>query len=395
MKHRFSRKREIVLLDMAQNHYQLPYLCAVAREKDWHFLDLSATSGAIPEGFDIKGAIISSLPSSSLGQQLIQMQCPAVRIGRAPHPLDHRLPAVITDLYGGGVMAADHFCSRGFEHIGYIGHETWREGKRLYDGLNERTSALGSQTHLLQQPQIPEPQNSSDIDLINKERVDYSNRIIRDWLKTVPKPIGIFAYGYKLASRIDLICQSLSISVPGEVSILCYRNMPGCEVAFTPISSIDIGLHTLAQNAVDLLQSLMDGNPPPAPQIIVPPSRIILRQSTDILAVADPGVTRAISFIWEHLQWPITVQDVAEEAGVPHRTLARNFKKCLGRSINEELRRKRLERGSELLRESTMPVSQITKAVGFNSKAYFHKSFLEEYGLTPNEFRTRATKKSL
>ena len=85
----------------------------------------------------------------------------------------------------------------------------------------------------------------------------------------------------------------------------------------------------------------------------------------------------------------LSVDDVAEEVGVSRRSLERGFRQQLGRGVNEELRRKRLERCCELLLDTDLPLSEIVSMVGLRSKAYLHRAFLKAYGVTPGHYRKK------
>ena len=137
-----------------------------------------------------------------------------------------------------------------------------------------------------------------------------------------------------------------------------------------------------------LLKRLIDGKPVSKVPVTTPPMGIVERRSTDILAVPDPMVAAAIRFIWDHLDWPITVDDVAHHVGTSRSTLERAFKRYLNRGVNGELRRKRLDHCKEFLLSTDMTVSQITKAIGLTDKRYLHRAFKEAYGMTPRQYRS-------
>ena len=67
------------------------------------------------------------------------------------------------------------------------------------------------------------------------------------------------------------------------------------------------------------------------------------------------------------------------------------FEKCrtlLGSTPAIYLRRLRLERARELIREGGRTMADISYAVGFNDPHYFSKIFKQEYGMTPTEYRS-------
>ena len=66
---------------------------------------------------------------------------------------------------------------------------------------------------------------------------------------------------------------------------------------------------------------------PSAPRkpILIPPKGVVTRLSTNILAMPDLAIARAVRFIWDHYQEPIGVPEVAAAAGLNRRKLERLF----------------------------------------------------------------------
>ena len=54
-----------------------------------------------------------------------------------------------------------------------------------------------------------------------------------------------------------------------------------------------------------------------------------------------------------------------------------------------EIKRLRLEYASELLRTSTLPISEICYISGFNDTSYFCRSFLSHFGISPLKYRNK------
>ena len=81
------------------------------------------------------------------------------------------------------------------------------------------------------------------------------------------------------------------------------------------------------------------------------------------------------------------MDDVAREVGVNRRTLERRFQGALGRSVREELRRRRLQVACELLRSTRDSIADIAPRVGYRSTQYLHRAFLAAYGMTPRAYR--------
>ncbi len=67
--------------------------------------------------------------------------------------------------------------------------------------------------------------------------------------------------------------------------------------------------------------------------------------------------------------------------------LYRKIDAVSGQSVNEFIRIVRLKKAAELLVNSNSMISEIVEEVGFNSFAYFTKSFKEYFGVTPSKYK--------
>ena len=130
-------------------------------------------------------SLIESLPTEPLARKLRTLGCPAVRLGRLPHPKDDLLPAVLPDFSATGRLAVDHFAERQFRHVAYIGRNPWALLKAMYDAYRDRAKELGCAYHLLRVHNGPEK---------GAEKYDIRAREVGEWLTKLPKPIGILAF---------------------------------------------------------------------------------------------------------------------------------------------------------------------------------------------------------
>jgi LacI family transcriptional regulator len=135
---------------------------------------------------------------------------------------------------------------------------------------------------------------------------------------------------------------------------------------------------------------MQGGKPPPHP-ILIPPEGIVTRHSTDVLVMEDDALVAAVRFIRENAgHAPISIADVADAAATGRRTLERRFKSTLGRSLHDEIRRVRLDKASQLLRETTLDMPTIAEQCGFLTHSRFSTVFRQQMGATPTEFRRQA-----
>ncbi len=180
------------------------------------------------------------------------------------------------------------------------------------------------------------------------------------------------------------------IHVPDEVAILGVDNDGQvCGSANPPLSSIALATERGGYEAAALLDTLMHGRRPQCNTLIVHPTHVVERQSTDTLAVADPAVARALRFIRDNANKDIRVADLPPVSGVSRRALQDRFKHCLGRTPMEEIHRSRVGRIARLLVETNMSVGEIAAISGFDHDAHVGRFFSRHTGVTPLEYRRK------
>ena len=121
--------------------------------------------------------------------------------------------------------------------------------------------------------------------------------------------------------------------------------------------------------------------------MLIPPSRIVTRLSTDVLAVDDPEVADAMRFILVNFRRGISVDDVAAQANVSRRHLQDRFLKKTGRTIVEMIALQRIDRAKELLSETNAKIHVVAQQSGFSTGERMSKVFRRMVGLTPQQFR--------
>lgn len=84
------------------------------------------------------------------------------------------------------------------------------------------------------------------------------------------------------------------------------------------------------------------------------------------------------------------VAELAEEMSMSRSNLLRKVKKLTKLSVSQLINQIRLKRSMELLRKSSMNVSEVAHQVGFGSTSYFIKCFREYYGYPPGEVGKRS-----
>ncbi|QDT63598.1 AraC family transcriptional regulator [Calycomorphotria hydatis] len=215
---------------------------------------------------------------------------------------------------------------------------------------------------------------------------NYTNA--REWLMRLDKPVGVFAGDPYPARQLIEVCAMNSIRVPDEVAILSGDNDDLlCSVATPQITSIELASHRIGETAAKLLERLMNGAKIPQQTKMILPLGIRQRQSTDMLAIDDPDLVKALSYIRQHAKDGISVRDVAQACYLSRRTLEQRFRVELDRSPGEEIRRTRLEVVRRLLLDTDKSIAAIAYETGFASGASLTQAFQQYFGTSPGRFR--------
>jgi len=93
--------------------------------------------------------------------------------------------------------------------------------------------------------------------------------------------------------------------------------------------------------------------------------------------------------IAEHLTEPdFGVSELAAATALSASQLRRRMKELYDRTPVQLIRRRRLEAGARLLQEQgDVTIGEVAYAVGFNSQSYFSRSFRDEFGVPPSQYR--------
>ena len=93
------------------------------------------------------------------------------------------------------------------------------------------------------------------------------------------------------------------------------------------------------------------------------------------------------SFIHEHFNSKIGLEDIAEAGQVSKSTCIRLFHKYTGKSPVDFLNNYRLQMSAEKLVTTSEQITEIAYDCGFGQPSYFNRLFLKEYNMTPNQYR--------
>lgn len=305
---------------------------------------------------------------------------PVVEMRRAIRGLG--FPSIGPDDEAVARLVLEHFLGRGFRHFAFVGvprgsHPSMDARAEHFVRLVTEAGLACDRFHLFP--------------LGRRDGEKRPRRSVLPWLRTLPKPTALMACSDDVGLTVLNACQRAGILVPDEIAVAGVGNDDClCSLAVPPLTSVDLNPQRIGYEAAALLDTMMAGKHPAAAEIVVPPSGIVTRLSTDVLATDDQCVVLAVRFIRAHAAETIRVRDVLRHAHLSRAALEPRIKRVLGRTIHQEIQRIRIERVKELLVTSDAPLKWIAAATGFRYPEYMMRVFRRATGRTPNQFRKQA-----
>lgn len=320
-------------------------------------------------------------------------------------PVAAQLPGVFNDHAEGGRVRAEHLLSRGFQNFGALIHGGDRGTVLEGDGFARTIAdAKGRMCGtVILKPREPTRMGIGQTDVAEYEHWRQALRQIDRWMDQWLLPIGITIYDVAIARLVIERCRRRQWRVPEDVAIVAgYNEEVQCVLPEPTITSLDLPHERIGYEAAKMLDALIEqkhtgsairrgipkGMDHPT-TMLLPPVGVVARQTTDFHAVDDPLVRRALGYIDTHIHQPILIEDIAEHLNVSRATLTNRFRNKLGRTINKELQRLRIERVKRELINGDKPIHQIAPATGFSSVRRLNEMFSRVVGCTPRAYRKR------
>lgn len=125
--------------------------------------------------------------------------------------------------------------------------------------------------------------------------------------------------------------------------------------------------------------------------LVVPPHRPGGQAQFIPSAVAhgprDHVLADLLSWALERIEQPLTVPDLARQAGMSPRNLARHFNAVTGTSPLRWLLTQRVRRAQELLETSELTVEQVASRTGMGTATTLRRHFSQQVGVSPDAYR--------
>jgi LacI family transcriptional regulator len=330
----------------------------------------------LPPGW-VGDGVIARVDNIAMARYLVKTKLPVVNVSGMDLPgID--FPRVTNDVYVAGQLAAEHFLDRGFRNFAFVGAARRNYVISRYGAFDKALKKYGFTAARY----LPSAEAGPKSDWIVQQRD------LARWLAELPKPVAVYTWAVRQPARIIDACRRVELDVPEQVAVLGgdddelfnRLNAP-------PVSGLTVPSKQMGYKAAELLHRLIKGQKPPKQPILICPTGIITRQSTDILAIDDVDVQSALHFIRLRATDQICVEDVLREVPISRSVLERRFQTFLGRTPAAEIQRVRLERARLMLAETDMSIPNVATQSGFGSPEYMSFAFKREVGQTPLQYR--------
>jgi LacI family transcriptional regulator len=323
--------------------------------------------------------IIARIETEEIASAVRRTHLPMVDVSAAR--LVKNIPWVETDDRGIATLAAQHLIERGFENLAFYGEPAFNWSQWRQQHFIEMAAQAKCECYVF--------------DGKSRTDEDYSwtreRRRLKAWVQKLPKPIGVMAcYDFAGQQLLD-VCRELDIAVPEQMAVIGVDNdIRLCRLCTPPLSSVIPDTHRTGYEAAQLLDQLMRGKKHSEECLLIPPSGIAERQSSDVYALDDNDIVTALRFIRENACKGIGVADVLKAVPLSRRMLEHRFQKLVRRTPHAEIIRIRMERACRLLRETDLSLAEITNRSGFANPDYFSVAFKNYMQSTPRSYRKKS-----
>ena len=386
-----SRSRRVALIYDARSAYDTKVMTGVAtyiqESPGWNvYIEESALKDQrLPNLKSWKGdGIIANFDHPQVAAAVVKSGLPAVAFGSGYgwYPSGSEIPYFLTNNPAIAASAADYLISKGLRNFAFCGYPR----NQINGWSSERCDSFKSELAKRGFPCSVYPAKASG------EATWVSvQQSIGNWVRSLPRPIGILASNDIRGRQILESCRECLLRVPEDVAVLGVDNDELlCNLSSPLLSSIEQGAKRLGYEAAKLLQKLITSRAPlELKRIVIDPFGVITRASTDMLAIEDSRLAKAMEHISRHFTEGISVNDVVSASGVSRSWLEKKFRAELGYTIASVIRRLQLQRARELVLTTTLPLKEIASNLSYPSVQHMTTVFQKTLGYPPGQLRQR------
>ena len=355
-----------------------------AQEHGWHLCSDVTREKVIPWGWEGDGILAWLGTGEDLAEFVVKAKLPTVDFSYRRRQL--HFPRVLVDHTAAARLAAEHFQSRGHTHYLFDSSADNWAFEETGRGFMDAVTSFGFRCEWIRWHRSAK---------FTDARHQWKAK--RDWLlgeiRKAPKPLAVFGATDDHALEVLECCEAARIEVPEQVSIVGMDNsLLAVDAMRTPISSIDPNMELVGYHGAEILDRLMQRKRVSEEPLRIPPAGLIVRKSSDLIAVNHHGVAKGLRFIQQHFHEAIGVEDLARAAAMSRRALHRAFLITIGRPPGHELQRIRMEHAKRLLAETDDKMEIVANRCGYQNANSFWSAFKQVTGSSPRDYREKFTR---
>jgi YesN/AraC family two-component response regulator len=118
----------------------------------------------------------------------------------------------------------------------------------------------------------------------------------------------------------------------------------------------------------------------------------MLQERATAMGAHSPFVVRALQYIENHYQEPISLESAAEAIGISAGHLTRLMSDELKHGFARTLIEYRMQKAKELLKKPNVSIREVSRLCGYPDANYFARLFRRLTGRTPREYAARMAK---
>lgn len=286
------------------------------------------------------------------------------------------IPNITGNHISAGKIGAQHFIDRGYKYYAFFGikEAIWSD---------ERCKGFKEKLHESKLPyEFYEYQKES------QEGLWYYAEDLKLWLENLPKPIAIMACDDNQAHHIAEICRQQNIKIPDQISLLGVDNDETiCLLSNPPLSSLNQAVVKGGYQTAELIDKLIKNPNYTWRNIIVQPTHVTTRESTDIFSSSDIHISKVLKHIHQNSNDKVYVEKIVALVPLSRRLLEIRFREITGNSIYAYILNLRLEKFATQLLETDKPITTIALELGYIDYKNISRQFKQLKGYTPTEYR--------
>jgi LacI family transcriptional regulator len=389
---KFAKRQRVALLVESSRAYGRGVLSGIAgfvrEHESWSvfFQDLNLCDSTPAWLKTWKGdGIISRLENDDIVGVIRRLKVPVVYLRRVEGPIS--APQILTNNADVSRLCFEHLKERGFRHFAFCGFDGADYSDERRDSFISLVEQAGLRCHIYAGMPHPAKADTAQFEGLGMQ----DGGVLANWIRELPKPVGLMACNDMRGQQILDACRGIDVALPDDIAVVGVDNDEVlCNLSNPPLSSVAPNAERIGYEAAALLSRMMAGARISSKEIYIKPRGVVLRRSTEVLAIEDKPTTAATRFIREHACEGIDVSDVLQAVPMSRSTLDRRFRENLGYSPKDEILRVRLNRAKQLLAETELPLTLIAEKVGLEHVEHFSRIFKNRVGMTPSAFRAQS-----